>query len=89
MSSKLERIEMLLYVGIAVAGFVGVLTGFFLHHWLVSLQDFDGTMFIFRDDTGKIIHSLELNGNPDELAYKPLIIFRVKTNLERGDNGAV
>ena len=67
-----------LYYGIALAG--GLILGYMMHVWLISMQSYSGTLRI-RKGEDKTVFSLELDDSPDMLAYKPLVIFKVDTDL--------
>jgi hypothetical protein len=67
-----------LYYGIALAG--GLILGYMMHVWLISMQTYSGTLRI-RKGEDKTVFSLELDESPDMLAYKPLVIFKVDTDL--------
>jgi len=72
-----------LYYGIALAG--GLILGYMMHVWLISMQTYSGTLRI-RKGEDKTVFSLELDESPDMLAYKPLVIFKVDTDLS-GNSG--
>jgi hypothetical protein len=67
-----------LYYGIALVG--GLILGYMMHVWLISMQSYSGTLRI-RKDANKTVFSLELDEAPDMLAYKPLVVFKVDTDL--------
>ena len=67
----------LLYIGIF---FGGLIVGYFAHYWVMSMQAFSGTMRVIKDEE-KTVYSLELSEDPEELAYKPMVIFKVVTDL--------
>jgi hypothetical protein len=78
--------QILIYIGIFWGGLlVGVISGFMLHHWLRSMQSFDGVMRVTRNEE-KTVYSLELHEDPDMLAYKPEVIFKVVTDMEINPN---
>ena|GEM_PF-3636388 len=71
--------DILLYAALFLVGMlVGGLLGFFAHYWLISMQTFQGTIHITRAPD-KTVFSLELDDDPEELAYKPMVIFKVET----------
>jgi hypothetical protein len=49
------------------------------------MQSYSGTLRI-RKGEDKTVFSLELDESPDMLAYKPLVIFKVDTDLS-GNSG--
>jgi hypothetical protein len=72
-------VSILLYIGIFFGGcFVGTIVGIMVHAWVVSHQSFSGTMRVIRGED-KTVYSLELEEDPEMLAYKPEVIFRVIT----------
>jgi hypothetical protein len=74
--------QTLIYIGIFWGGLlVGIIAGFMLHHWLRSMQSFDGVMRVTRNEE-KTVYSLELHEDPDMLAFKPEVIFKVITDLK-------
>jgi hypothetical protein len=78
--------QILIYIAIFWGGlFVGIMMGFMLHHWLRSMQSFDGVMRVIKNEE-KTVYSLELHEDPDMLAFKPEVIFKVVTDLEIDSN---
>jgi len=59
----------------------GLFVGYMAHYWVTSMQTFSGTMRVIRDEE-KTVYSLELDEDPEELAYKPMVIFKVVTDLK-------
>jgi len=49
------------------------------------MQSFDGVMRVTRNEE-KTVYSLELHEDPDMLAYKPEVIFKVVTDMEINPN---
>lgn len=68
----------LLYIGVF---FGGLVFGYALRHMLFSMQTFDGIMRVIKDEE-KTVYSLELHEDPDMLAFKPEVIFKVVTDLK-------
>jgi hypothetical protein len=60
----------------------GLFVGYFAHYWVASMQAVSGTMHVIKDEE-KTVYSLELNEDPEELAYKPMVIFKVVTDLKK------
>jgi len=67
--------QLLLYFGIFWGG---LFVGYMLHHWLISMKSYDGTMRVILEEE-KTVYSLELAEDPIELAHRPLVIFKVET----------
>lgn len=65
--------QILLYLGIFWGG---LLVGYMLHYWLISMKSFDGIMRVTKDEE-TTVYSLELRQNPDMLAFQDLVIFKV------------
>jgi hypothetical protein len=65
--------------------FAGVVSGYLMHWAMISMQTYSGTLRI-RKDGEKTVYSLELDEDLDMLAYKPLVIFKIDTNLRKDDN---
>lgn len=74
--------SLLVYIGVF---FGGLIIGYLMHFWLISMQAYSGTLRI-RKDGAKTVYSLELDEDLDMLAYKPLVIFKIDTNLSGDDN---
>lgn len=70
--------QILIYTGIF---FGGLAIGYMLRHWLASMQSFDGVMRVTKSEK-KTVYSLELHEDPDMLAFKPEVIFKVITDLK-------
>jgi hypothetical protein len=78
--------QTLIYIGILWGGLlVGFIGGYLLRHWLLSMQAFDGVMRVTRNEE-KTVYSLELHEDPDMLAFKPEVIFKVVTDMEINPN---
>lgn len=72
--------QILIYIGIFWGGLA---VGYMLRHWLLSMKSFDGVMRVTRnEEEEKTVYSLELNEDPDMLAFKPEVIFKVITDLK-------
>lgn len=69
--------QFLLYFGIL---FGGVCIGYALRHWLFTMQSFDGVMRVTKGEE-KTVYSLELHEDPDLLAFKQEVVFKVITDL--------
>ena len=67
-------------VYICAALFGGLIIGYMMHVWLISMQSYSGTLRI-RKGEDKTVFSLELDESPEMLAYKPLVVFKVDTDL--------
>lgn len=50
-------------------------------HWVRSMKSFDGIMRVIKNEE-KTVYSLELHEDPDTLAFKPEVIFKVITDLK-------
>lgn len=77
--------QIMLYIFVLLLGGVG---GFLLQSWMTSkFLDISGVMEIKKDsETDRILYSLILNDDPENLEFKKLIIFEVVTpeeNLNR------
>jgi len=60
--------------------FGGLILGYFIHFCLISMQSYSGTLRI-RKDGEKTVYSLELDDDLETLTYKPLVIFKIDTDL--------
>jgi ABC-type antimicrobial peptide transport system permease subunit len=60
--------------------FLGLIIGYGLHFLAISMQSYSGTMRI-RKSEDKTIFSLELDEAPEMLVDKPLVIFKIDTDL--------
>lgn len=74
--------SLLIILGVFIGGFI---TGYLVHWASISMQSYSGTLRI-RKDGEKTIYSLELDEDPNTLAYKPLVIFKIDTDLSKNDN---
>jgi hypothetical protein len=68
-----------LILGIVLVFFLGLSIGFWLSWWLRAHGDFDGVIFVKREQD-KIVYSLELHGDPEELEFMDEVIFKVDTS---------
>ena len=50
-------------------------------HWVRSMKSFDGIMRVIKNEE-KTVYSLELHEDPDTLAFKPEVIFKVDHGFE-------
>lgn len=57
--------------------YVGLAIGFYIKHWLLNRSGYDGVVLILKDDE-KILYSLELHDDPEEIQYKNELILKVK-----------
>lgn len=74
----IRRMQILLYIGIFYGG---LFAGYMLRQLVLSMKSFDGVMRVIKDED-KTVYSLELHGDPNELAFKPEVIFKVVTDLK-------
>lgn len=58
---------------------LGVIIGFVLHMLMRRLHNYDGVINITRTEN-KLIYSLILDENPENLEFMDEVIFRVKTS---------
>ena len=70
--------QILIYIGIFYGG---LFAGYMLCHWARSMKSFDGVMRVIKHED-KMVYSLELHEEPDTLAFKPEVIFKVVTEVE-------
>jgi hypothetical protein len=70
--------EILIGVGIF---YVGIAVGFILRKWLFSRREYTGSIYVTRNED-RILYSLELDENPEELEFRDEVIFKVKTSEE-------
>ena len=74
--------QTLIYIGVFWGGLlVGVIFGYLLRHWMLSMQSFSGTMRVTKTNE-KTIYSLELEEDPEMLAFKPEVVFKVITDVQ-------
>lgn len=71
-----------LILGAIAIFYVGIFVGFYVQKWLLYRSGFDGRILVIKDD-GKILYSLELDDDPEEIQYKSELILKVKP-LEEG-----
>lgn len=64
-------------IGGIVIFYAGIGVGFYLKHWLLNRSGYDGIVLIVKDDN-KILYSLELHEDPEEIQYKNELILKVK-----------
>lgn len=69
--------SILLAIGIF---FGGLCIGYFIHFWLISIQAYSGTLRISKGED-KTVFSLEVGEDPDILADRLLVIFKVETDF--------
>lgn len=74
--------QFLLYFGIL---FVGMCIGYALRHWLSAMQTYSGILRVIKGE-GKTIYSLELKEDPELLAFKPEVVFKVVTLMEENSD---
>lgn len=74
--------SILLAIGIF---FGGLCIGYLIHFWLISIQAYSGTLRISKGED-KMVFSLEVGEDPEMLAYRPLVIFKVETDLRENRN---
>jgi hypothetical protein len=67
----------------------GALLGFFLSWWMMSkLKSYSGVIIAIPDEVeDKIVYSLILFNNPENLIYQKEVLFRVDTEVEEDDRG--
>jgi hypothetical protein len=58
--------------------------GFLLHYTLVRLRDYSGVIRIIREQD-KVVYSLELDDNLEQLEYVDTVTFRVENSEESFD----
>ncbi len=66
----------LIVLGIIIFN-VGILTGYFFRMYILHHSDYDGVVMIEKD-MDKILYSLELFVDPEEIQYKNELILKVK-----------
>lgn len=74
--------QIVIYIGIL---FGGICIGYAVRHWLAAMQSFDGVMRVTKSEE-KTVYSLELHEDPDNLAFKNEVIFKVITDLTINPN---
>ena len=74
----------MIYVYFAIVFYAGVFAGFILHKLLGRVRSYSGVINInkFPDKT---VFSLELDEDPEELAFKDEVIFKVMTVQETSE----
>jgi len=60
--------------------FGGLILGYLVHWAMISMQSYSGTLRI-RKDGEKTVYSLELDEDLEMLTFKPLVIFKIDTDL--------
>ena len=55
--------------------------GYLLRQWAFSMKSFDGVMRVIKEEE-KTVYSLELREDPEMLAFKPEVIFKVQTESQ-------
>jgi hypothetical protein len=58
---------------------LGMIVGFVLRKWLIDQKSHSGVIYITRDED-KILYSLELKENPEELVFMDEVIFKIDTS---------
>lgn len=74
----------MIWVYLIIAFYLGAFAGFILHRWLGRKSSYSGTISVSRTPD-KTLFSLELEGDPEEIAYKDEVVFKVETS-EENDN---
>lgn len=75
---------MLISIGILIFSF-GVGIGFLISWQSYRSKESSGTIFVHKNEE-KIVYSLELDDNPENLEFKKVVVFKVnasKENLNR------
>lgn len=60
---------------------IGFVIGFLLKALLFRMDRYSGNIFIFKNEE-KTMYSLELDEDPENLALKKEVLFRIKTSEE-------
>jgi hypothetical protein len=76
----------MIYVYLAIAFYVGLFLGLILQRWLARSRNFSGVIKVTRYPD-KTLFSLELDEDPEMIAYLDAVIFRVETSEEDEDRG--
>lgn len=56
--------------------YFGIIIGFFFRRWLDN-RTADSGVIVVTHDEGKLLYSIELNDNPEELQYMEQVKFKV------------
>lgn len=56
---------------------IGVCIGFAAHKWLLYRSSYDGVMLVIQDED-KLLYSLELHEDVEQIQYKNELILKVK-----------
>jgi hypothetical protein len=74
----------MIWVYLAAAFYVGLFTGIIIQRWLVSRKSYSGIIQVTHTED-KTLFSLELGEDPEMIAYRNEVIFKVVTTEEEAD----
>lgn len=74
----------MIYLYLAIAFYIGLFAGIVLQRWLVRNKSYSGIITVTRTPD-KTLYSLELNDDPEMIAYVPEVVFKVITTDEEAD----
>lgn len=74
----------MIWVYLVIAFYIGVFAGFILHRWLGRRSSYSGTIQVIRNPD-KTLFSLELDEDPEMIAFKDEVIFKVETSEDNSD----
>ena len=74
----------MIWLYLAIAFYIGAFAGFILHKMLGRVKSYSGVINVTRTEE-KTLFSLELNENPEMIAYQDEVIFKVVTSDEEDD----
>jgi len=76
----------MIWVYLVIAFYLGVFAGVILHKLLGRVKSYSGIINVTKTEE-KTLFSLELNENPEMIAYQDEVIFKVVTSEENDDRG--
>lgn len=76
----------MMWLYLVIAFYAGIFAGFILFRWLGRKRSYSGIINVIRNPD-KTLFSLELQEDPEMIAYQDEVVFKVVTKEYKDDRG--